>query len=160
MTSADSGSDSGVSDSSASSPPLRNFSCVSSGGCFSGSFGFVISSSDKWLQIIYTNKDAQNSEANLVFAKPTSLYDKNSELFKEQYKEKREYKGYRFGIRVDRNEIGLYDYALNQLKAKYVYNFAPDPAYYDSANGVISAYFDINLLDGILPGDSDYEILK
>jgi len=58
------------------------------------------------------------------------------------------------------NEIGLYDYAINRLKAKYVYNFAPDPAYFDSTERKISAHFDIRLLDGILPGESDYEILR
>ncbi|MCP4705209.1 MAG: hypothetical protein GY865_11405 [candidate division Zixibacteria bacterium] len=122
--------------------------------------GFVVSSSEQWLKINYTAKNDQNNEANLVFSRPASLNEKTSELFKEQYKENQEYKGYRFGIRIDKNEIGLYDYAINQLKAKYIYNFSPDPAYYDSTNGVISAYFDINLLEGILPGDSDYELIK
>lgn len=122
--------------------------------------GLVIFSSDKWLEIRFTDKDCQNPEANLMFNKPASLAGKTSELFNEQYKEGQQYKGYRFGIRIDMNEIGLYDYALNQLRAKYVYNFAPDPAYFDSANGKISAYFDIKLLDGILPDDSDYEIIK
>ncbi len=122
--------------------------------------GLVVSSSDDWLQINYTDQNGQNREANLMFFKPASLEGKISALFNEQYKKEQEYKGYRFGIRIDMNEIGLYDYATNQLKAKYVYNFAPDPAYFDSTSGKISAYFDIKLLDGILPGDSDYEIIK
>ncbi len=122
--------------------------------------GFVISSSDQWIEISYNDKEMQNPEANFMFFKSPSLSGKKSELFKEQNKENLEYKGYRFGIKIDRNEIGLYDYAINQLKAKYIFNFAPDPAYFDSVSGKISAYFDINLLDGIIPGESDYEIIK
>ena len=122
--------------------------------------GLVVSSSDKWLEISFSDINSQNPEATLMFFKPASLNGKSSKLFNEQYNDGREYKGYRFGIRIDANEIGLYDYAINQLKAKYVYNFAPDPAYFDSAGGKISAYFDIKLLDGNLPGNSDYEIIK
>jgi len=122
--------------------------------------GLVISSSDKWLEISFSVEDDQNPETNLLFSKPASLIGKTSELFKEQYKDRRKYKGYRFGIRIDMNEIGLYDYAINRLKAKYVYNFAPDPSDFDSTGHKIAAHFDIRLLDGILPGDSDYEILR
>ncbi len=122
--------------------------------------GLVVSSSDKWLEISFSDINSQNPEATLMFVRPASLNGKSSKLFNEQYKDEWEYKGYRFGIRIDANEIGLYDYAINQLKAKYVYNFAPDPAYFDSASGNISAYFDIKLLDGNIPGNSDYEITK
>ncbi|RKX22151.1 MAG: hypothetical protein DRP51_02895 [Candidatus Zixiibacteriota bacterium] len=122
--------------------------------------GLVVSSSDKWLEISYSDLNDQNHEVTLMFFRPASLNGKSSKLFDEQIKNSREYNGYRYGIRIDANEIGLYDYAINQLRAKYVYNFAPDPAYFDSTEGKISAYFDIKLLDGNLPGSSDYEIIR
>lgn len=122
--------------------------------------GLIISVSDKWLMVSYSATSGQSQEASLLFDQPERLKDKKSDLFDEQYGETEIYTGYRFGIRLDMNEIGLYDYATNQLKAKYVYNFAPDPGYYDSTSNEINAYLDISLLDDILPGKSVYEIIK
>jgi hypothetical protein len=122
--------------------------------------GLAISASDKWLQISSAGNNKENPEANLLFNRQTALEGKNSALFKEQYRDTREFEGYRYGIMVDANEIGLYDYALNQLKAKYVFNFTPNPAYFDSAGHKISAFFDIKLLEGNLPGQQDYELIK
>jgi len=122
--------------------------------------GLVISSSDKWLKIeYYANKD-DKADVNFLFGKDTAMAGKLSSIFIEQYKDTRPFEGYRFGIRLDRNEAGLYDYSTNQLMAKYVHDFDPGPNYYDSASGKYSAYFDINLLGKNLPKKMDYLIIK
>lgn len=122
--------------------------------------GLVISSSDKWLKIeYYANKD-DKTDVNFLFGKDTTMAGKQSAIFIEQYKDTRSFEGYRFGIRLDRNEVGLYDYSTNQLMAKYVHDFDPGPNYYDSVSGKYSAYFDINLLGKNLPNKTDYTIIR
>jgi hypothetical protein len=122
--------------------------------------GLLLAASDKWLTVDYTDSGNDNIDVNILFDKSPELAGKVSSLFEEQYHKQREYEGYRFGIKLDQNEIGLYDYATNQLRAKYVVNFDPDPAYFDEGKGQIKAYFDISLLNGAVPDNSDYMILK
>ncbi len=122
--------------------------------------GLTISASDKWLQISCTGDNVKIPEAKLLFNRQAALEGKKSALFKEQFRDTPEFAGYRYGIMIDANEVGLYDYAINQLKAKYVFNFSPSADYFDSTKHKISAFFDINLLEGNLPGPQDYELLK
>jgi len=122
--------------------------------------GLVVSVSDKWLSVDYAEPGNDNIDINVVFDKNVELTGKISSLFDEQYHNQRDYEGHRFGIKMDRNEIGLYDYATNQLKAKYVVNFDPSPDYYNEEKSEIRAYFDINLLDGNLPDKNDFKILR
>jgi hypothetical protein len=122
--------------------------------------GVVLSKSNKWLKMEYTASKDERVDINIVFDQLPELKDKLSSIFFEQYRQTRPFLGYRYGIKLDKNEIGLYDYATNQLKAKYVYDFAPDPAYYDSTGNKFTAYFDISLLGNALPANSDYMILK
>ncbi len=122
--------------------------------------GVVISSSDKWLKIEYFASKDDKADVNFLFGKDTTMAGKLSSIFIEQYKDTRPFDGYRFGIRLDRNEVGLYDYCTNQLMAKYVHDFDPGPNYYDSTSGKYSAYFDIGLLGKNLPTKADYLIVK
>ncbi|MCX6828692.1 MAG: hypothetical protein NT002_05355 [candidate division Zixibacteria bacterium] len=122
--------------------------------------GVVLSKSNKWLKIECTASGDERVDINVLFNQIPELKDKLSSIFYEQYRQTRPFLGYRYGLKLDKNEIGLYDYATNQLKAKYVYDFAPDPAYYDSTRNKFTAYFDINLLGKVLPAKSDYMILK
>jgi hypothetical protein len=120
----------------------------------------TISASDKWLSVEYIADSVGKADINILFEKTTALDKKASTIFLEQYKTSRPFDGYRYGIRLDKNEIGLYDYATNQLLAKYVYDFDPSPKYYDSTSNRYRAYFDIKLLDKNLPRKSDYMIIK
>ncbi|MBN2227496.1 MAG: hypothetical protein JW763_09040 [candidate division Zixibacteria bacterium] len=122
--------------------------------------GLVVSRSDDWVQIEYTAPAGSKPDLALFFGKSKELFDKKSSLRDEQYDRDPNLIGYRFSVRVDKNEIGLYDYATNQLVAKYVYDFDPDDNYYDKKKNHITAYFDIRLLDGILPQKDDCLILR
>jgi hypothetical protein len=122
--------------------------------------GLTLSTSDKWLQVIFQPDSGARPEIGLLFGKTPLLNDKKSSLFEEQYKDSAVFAGYRYGIRIDKNEIGLYDYATNQLMAKYVKDFNPNPAYYDSTANRYEAYFDLSLLKNTLPVKGDYEIFQ
>jgi len=121
--------------------------------------GINISVSDKWLQVTCSGPADTDPGANILIDRDRDLQGKNSRLFEEQYKNRQVYDGYRFGIKMDKNEIGLYDYGANQLKAKYVVSFDPDPKYYDADRNEVTAYFDIGLLGENLPDFDDYKIL-
>jgi hypothetical protein len=122
--------------------------------------GLIISTSDKWLKIELFAAPDEKADFNLLFDMDSTMAAKFSTIFVEQYKETRPFEGYRYGIRMDKNEVGLYDYYTNQLMAKYVHDFDPDTKYYDSANAKYSAYFDITLLNGNLPKVGDYKIIR
>jgi hypothetical protein len=122
--------------------------------------GLIVSVSNKWLKIEYQAEKDIEPNISLLFDKVSAMDNKVSMLFLEQNKDKVEYNGYRYGIKLDKNEIGLYDFAANLIKAKYVDDFDSDTDYYDNSSNKITAYFDIDLLGGVLPGRKDYTILK
>ncbi len=59
-----------------------------------------------------------------------------SNLFSEQFPNY-EYSGYKYGIKFDVNEVGLYNYLTNSLEAKYVAAFSPDENYWDEKSSTI-----------------------
>ncbi|PKK82942.1 MAG: hypothetical protein CVT49_11155 [candidate division Zixibacteria bacterium HGW-Zixibacteria-1] len=122
--------------------------------------GLVLSVSDKWLKIEYRNESDNRMEMNLLLDKEPQLADKKSMLFDEQYKTNYGFEGFRFGIKFDKNEIGLYDYAVNQIKAKFIDDPGIESPYYDSTENKITAYFDLELIGGASTDFSSYRILK
>jgi hypothetical protein len=122
--------------------------------------GLTISASKEWIQIEYQHGDTVRPDIGILFSKSASLEGKRSALFREQYRGEMAYPGYRFGVRVDKNEIGLYDYAINQIKAKYIDAFRTGTGYYDSTQNKISAYFSLDLLEGTLPDVNDHVIVR
>jgi hypothetical protein len=122
--------------------------------------GLTLSVSDRWLKVEYQSDTEIKPEVDILFGKMSTLEGKSSMLFNEQYQYRREYQGYRYGIRLDMNETGLYDYATNQIKAKFIDDPVDKSAYFDIKRNRISAYFDKGLLDGVLPMEGQYLILK
>lgn len=122
--------------------------------------GLKISTSDKWLKIEYQTSKGVTPDINILFDRVTPMENKTSMLFNEQYRDKEKYDGYRYGIRLDRNEIGLYDYATNRIKAKFIEDAGARTDYYDSTLNKVTAYFDIDLVEGSLPEKEDYLILR
>ena len=62
-------------------------------------------------------------------------------------------------MRFDRNEAGLYDYATNQLVAKYIWGITPSEEYFNAEQHTISIKFRKSLLNERLPGEEDYRLL-
>jgi len=122
--------------------------------------GLVLSASDKYMMVEYTDGSDLQSGINILLKRENSLAKKSSILFDEQYKDSYDFEGYRFGIRLDKNEIGLYDYATNQIRAKFIDDPGIESPYYDTVSHKIRAYFDIGLIGEIAPQNGDYKILK
>jgi len=122
--------------------------------------GLVISVSKEWLNVQYTAGKDNEPSVSILFDRIPELDDKISMLYKEQYPTERINKFFRYGIKLDKNEIGLYDYASNLIVAKYIDNFSADTDYFDETDNKISAYINIELLNDVLPGDGEYQIVK
>ncbi len=120
----------------------------------------TIKENDKSLQVIFNLPAGEHPQCHLLFRKEPALEGKRSALFEEQYKNSRTFEGYRYGIMVDANEIGLYDYGSNQLLAKYVHAFDPSPEYFNSGTNRVTAYFDRKLVRGKLPTKDGFVVLK
>jgi hypothetical protein len=64
--------------------------------------------------------------------------------------------GYRFAVRFDRNEVGLYDYATSHMLAKYIWGISPSTDYYDEADNIVRFRFSCELVDAKKPHKDDY----
>jgi hypothetical protein len=103
-----------------------------------------------WFVFEFTGDSEGPPKGNLLFGHSDDLAGRRSRLFDEQYQGQREYEGYRFGIRYDQYEVGLYDYVTNQLVAKYIWGITPSDDYFDREKNKISIRFRENLVDGYL----------
>lgn len=111
-----------------------------------------------WVQISCAFEDSSEARGNLLFGFDSVLANARSELFDDQYRGSRQFAGYRFGIRYDFNEAGLYDYAANQLVAKYIRGVNPAEGYLDAEAGRVRFRIRKEAFDGILP-DSTRAVL-
>ncbi len=74
-----------------------------------------------------------------------------SELFEEQFKGATEFKNYRFSLRFDGHEAGIYDYATSTLIAKYLTSFTPEAPYFDATDSTVSFSFPLSLVKDVSP---------
>lgn len=113
----------------------------------------------KWvsLQVI---GDSAAVEGNLLFGYDKRLEGVRSMLFEEQYQGAVPYPAYRWGIRFDANEAGLYDYATNQLVGKYIFGITPSPEYHGENGNAVAVRYLLDLADGAAPTDTDFKLLK
>ena len=106
----------------------------------------------QWLGFEFTPEPVEGDvRGNLLFAPDEELARHTSSLFEEQYQTEMPFEGYRYGVRFDRNEIGLYDYVTNRLVAKYIWGIDPSDDYYDEATGTVAVKIRKALVDGHLP---------
>ncbi|MDF1544097.1 MAG: hypothetical protein P1R58_03225 [bacterium] len=96
---------------------------------------------------------------NVLFDEVEGLTGSKSELFEEQYQSEIPFESYRFGVRYDQNEAGLYDYATNHLVAKYIWGISPSELYFDSTANQVSFKVRKKLLDQKLPSQDHYKLL-
>lgn len=80
----------------------------------------------------------------------------SSVLLEEQFGDQAaSLRGYRYGIRLDVNEAGLYDYATSTLLAKFIASFEPGAPYLSPDSQTVSFNFSRDLCGGLSPlGDS------
>lgn len=112
---------------------------------------------DNWVGFEFKKVPGKEIGGNLVFDFDENLVGFGSSLLVEQYKGTRPFEGYRYGIKYDANEAGLYDYATNTLLAKYVSGFAPSDDYYNQTDGTITFKVDRSLLDFNFNKDAKYQ---
>ena len=112
-----------------------------------------------WLTITATYPSGQAPAGNLMFGLDSALQLDLSSLFDEQYASEIAFNHYRYGIRFDQFEAGVYDYATNHLLAKYIWGMAPSDAYFDEKANRVTLRFNANVVGGILPSPENFLIL-
>ncbi len=118
----------------------------------------VVRNEGEWLEFEFRSES--EPKGNLLFGHSESPKIAVSAMFTEHYGDEVPYEGYRFGVRFDVNEAGLYDYATNMLLAKYIAGVDPSPHYFDQPNHKITFRIKKNLTNGILPSETDYKFLN
>ena len=98
-------------------------------------------------------------QGNVLFLKDARLAGGRSHLFEEQYGFAQPFDGYRYGVRFDQNEAGLYDYATNELVAKYIWGITPSDEYFDPANRTIRIRFRADLLKDVFSRKQPCQLL-
>jgi len=121
--------------------------------------GVVVSDDKEWLAFEFSWPTGEKPEANLLFGPIPGLMGKSSALFDEQYGGSIPFEGYRWGVRLDRNEAGLYDYVTNQLIAKYIWGITPSDQYFDSQNNIARIKIRKSLLDKQIPKANEVKLL-
>jgi hypothetical protein len=113
---------------------------------------FTVSDDGDWLAFEFVAAPGDTlCQGNLVFGPSDSLKGQVSSLFESQYHDGTLVDGYRYGVRYDQNEAGLYDYVTNQLVAKYIWGITPSEDYFSAGQKKIAVRFRKSLLNGLLP---------
>ncbi|UCG62886.1 MAG: hypothetical protein JSV52_06275 [Candidatus Zixiibacteriota bacterium] len=120
----------------------------------------VVSRAGDWVGVTASFPNGQVPNGNLLFGHVSEGELQASTLFDEQYQHQLEFENYRFGIRFDQFEVGLYDYATNEILAKYIWGMAPSESYYDKDQNRITFKFKSDISRGTLPSPQDYLILE
>ncbi|MFQ6008073.1 MAG: hypothetical protein ACE5K8_03890, partial [Candidatus Zixiibacteriota bacterium] len=107
----------------------------------------------------FSTNSSQPPTGNLLFGLDERLSGSYAVMFDEQYRGKQPFDGYRFGIRFDRNEAGLYDYAANQVIAKYIWGITPSDNYYDSKQNKITIKLKKKLVGDLLPSENNCKLI-
>lgn len=110
--------------------------------------GYTVSATKDWICFEFT-RDTGAVHGNLLFSLDQRMVGKRSHLFEEQYGVTQPFEGYRYGVRFDQNEAGLYDYATNELVAKYIWGITPSEEYFDQSARTVKIRFRADLLKDV-----------
>ncbi|HKK21323.1 MAG TPA: hypothetical protein VJ983_07620 [candidate division Zixibacteria bacterium] len=119
----------------------------------------VIYDDKDWASLIFTAPADQPPTGNVLFGMDPQLKGAQSSLYESHYTDSSTFEGYRYGIRFDQNEAGLYDYATNTLVAKYIWGITPSDAYYDKQDHKIFLKWKKSALNSAMPTSSDFKLL-
>ncbi len=122
--------------------------------------GIIIRDDKGFYTFEISSQSKDTVSGNLVFDYEKALDGKNSSLFGEQYKLTKKFSGYRFGVRYDRNEVGVYDYATNHLIAKYIWSLKPVDSYFDDSEHKLYFKFKKDVLPFELNKKTDFTLLS
>ncbi|MEA2031084.1 MAG: hypothetical protein U9N55_05775 [candidate division Zixibacteria bacterium] len=120
--------------------------------------GLIVTENDEWISIQIAGDKEQPQSGSLYFGMDKNLVDEHSLLYEEQRNNSEPMTGYRYGIRFDVNETGLYDFATNQLLGKFINSLTPSDAYL-SSDGDIAVKFRKELTRQVIPEDGNYELV-
>ncbi|HEX2896623.1 MAG TPA: hypothetical protein VHP63_01050, partial [candidate division Zixibacteria bacterium] len=118
----------------------------------------VVRNDGDWLEFEFLT--AENQSGNLLFGHQKEVPLTYSAMYSEHYGQETAFEGYRYGVRFDVNEAGLYDYATNTLLAKYIAGVNPSPEYYNQESHKINIRIRKSLTNGVVPSETDYKLLN
>ena len=110
---------------------------------------FTVASDGDWLAFDFPCPPTDTVAGTLLWGKVDKFAAGKSALFIEQFKADRAFDGYRYSVRFDQFEVGLYDYATNQLLAKYIWGITPSDEYYDEATRTVRVCFKKSLVTSL-----------
>ncbi len=108
---------------------------------------WTITKDKNWLMAVFQGTQGTPPKGSIFLSPDTSLAQTTSEQLSAQYNGDSNNDGYRYLIRVDQYEAGLYDLGTGQLTAKYIWGMSPSPNYYDSATAQIAIKFRLSMFD-------------
>lgn len=114
---------------------------------------FEIFEDDEWYCFRFKSESTEPPRGNLLFGSRTETSSQPSSLFDHQYNGQLSRGGYRFGVRYDKFEAGLYDYVTQELAAKYILSITPSSEYYDPDSNTITFRIRKKMVGQELSGD-------
>jgi hypothetical protein len=99
-----------------------------------------------WLGFTVTADSGALPHASFLFYKSESFGDHKSLLFEEHFQGAVPFAGYHYGVRVDQNEAGAYDYAGNLLVGKFILGINGSEHYFDAQHNTVTVRFKRSLL--------------
>ncbi|MDZ4723412.1 MAG: hypothetical protein SGI97_05865 [candidate division Zixibacteria bacterium] len=121
--------------------------------------GWQVSQDKEWLGFEYVGIAGETLKGSFLFASDSRLKNEASNLYEQQFGSVSDYAGYRFVVRVDQNEAGLYDLGSNQLVAKYIWGITPSNEYFVADQNRISIKFKKVLVGKLIPTPQDFKTL-
>ncbi|MCH9023928.1 MAG: hypothetical protein IH931_01220 [candidate division Zixibacteria bacterium] len=121
--------------------------------------GIKVKETDDWLSFEIDTKIAGTSKGTLFFGRDEKLKEAVSVMFSEHFPERESLGGYRYAIRFDSNEAGVYDYATSHLLGKIINSLAPSPEYYNEESHILAFRFRKSLTNGVSPSNDDYKFI-
>ncbi|MEE8576235.1 MAG: hypothetical protein V3T31_03180 [candidate division Zixibacteria bacterium] len=109
-----------------------------------------VSLSDEYISFSCRLGDKGDKTGSFLWSKNEELASGSSPLFEEQTTGS-EFEGFRYAVRFDRNEAGLYDYSSNRLLAKYIWGLSPSDDYFDESTSTVRFSIRKDILKGSLP---------
>lgn len=117
---------------------------------------FRVDNEKNWLGFEFTIPETDSLAGTLLWGMDTRLTGSASPLFEEHFGTTMPFGGYRYGVRFDKNEAGLYDYGTNQLMAKYIWGITPSESFIDESTRTVRIRFKKDIVGESTPKDGDY----